>query len=344
MDASSGRNPTTSARGPSGSIVTPLEETAEAYRRFASVEARGRSPLYERLAERIASDSEVLNFLQTLPKPKRQPNLLFAAVRYRLGTPVDWPGFRDRLFAEPAAVHRVMMARSTQTNEPARCATLLPLLALLPQPLALIEVGASAGLCLLPDLYGYDYGQARLLPACSTTGTPVFPCAASGGAPLPCALPQVVWRAGLDLSPLCAADPAHREWLECLVWPEQTDRLGRLRQALKLAAEEPPQIVAGDLSNDLARLVAQAPTGSTRVIFHTAVLGYVARAAREAFAADVRQAADHWIANETPAVIPGISSHFVEQARGRFLVCLNGRPMAWADPHGAALEWIDQPA
>ena len=140
------------------------EQTARAYRRFAALEARGRSPLYERLAEGVAQDGEVIAFLLTLPKPKRQPNLLFAAVRYRLGTPTDWADFRYRLLAEPDAVREVMLARSTQTNEPARCATLLPVLATLPQPLALIEVGASAGLCLLPDLYGYDYGSSRLPP------------------------------------------------------------------------------------------------------------------------------------------------------------------------------------
>ena len=44
-----------------------------------------------------------------------------------------------------------MMVRSTQTNEAGRCAALLPVLALLPQPLALLEVGTSAGLCLFPD-------------------------------------------------------------------------------------------------------------------------------------------------------------------------------------------------
>ena len=48
-----------------------------------------------------------------------------------------------------AGLAEVMLARRTQTNEPARCATLLPALALLPPPLALIEVGASAGLILL---------------------------------------------------------------------------------------------------------------------------------------------------------------------------------------------------
>jgi hypothetical protein len=51
----------------------------------------------------------------------------------------------------------VILARRTQTNEAARCAVLLPALAQLPQPLALIDAGASAGLTLLADRYSYDY-------------------------------------------------------------------------------------------------------------------------------------------------------------------------------------------
>ncbi len=70
-----------------------------------------------------------------------------------------------------------MTTRSTQTSEPGRCATLLLLLARLPQPLALLEVGASAGLCLLPDRYGYDYQVAgrhqRLIPSDASAETSI---------------------------------------------------------------------------------------------------------------------------------------------------------------------------
>jgi hypothetical protein len=37
------------------------------------------------------------------------------------------------------ALRAAMLARSTQTNEPGRCAALLPVLAGLPEPLALVD-------------------------------------------------------------------------------------------------------------------------------------------------------------------------------------------------------------
>src|SRR5262249_8726210 len=135
--------------------------TAANYRAFAE-EARGRLAAYEALATLVAGDDTILRFLGTLPPAKRQPNLLFAAARYLLGTPPDIAALRALVGQDRAGLARVMLARRTQTNEPARCATLLPALAQLPPPLALIEVGASAGLTLLFDRYSYDYGGPPL--------------------------------------------------------------------------------------------------------------------------------------------------------------------------------------
>src|SRR3954451_19121895 len=117
------------------------------YTRFAEEEARGKSPLYESFARGIAGDESLLRHLAGLPPAKRQPNLLLAAVRHIAGVLPDWPAFRTAALARWREIEAVMLSRSTQTNEPGRCATLLPVLANLPQPLALIEVGASAGLC-----------------------------------------------------------------------------------------------------------------------------------------------------------------------------------------------------
>ncbi len=316
-----------------------MEALAARYRRFAAEEARGRSPLYEALANGVAADPGALRFLLTLPPAKQQPNLLLAAVRHLHGTAPDWPWFRDRLLADQPALRATMMARATQTNEPNRCAALLPLLARLPQPLALIEIGASAGLCLLPDRYGYDYGRTRLAPA--GQGAPIFPCVPDAATPLPDAVPCIAWRAGLDLNPIDTTDPDQAAWLETLVWPEQTERLARLRAALAIAARDPPRLVQGDLLGDaLPRLCAEAPRDATLVVFHTAVLAYVEDAtARAEFAARMPRLAPWWISNESPGVFPAFAPG-PPPIPGRFLLALNGTPQAWTDPHGTAMEWI----
>lgn len=317
---------------------------AARYIRFAEREASGRSPLYEALARGVAANADALRFLATLPPQKQQPNLLFAAMRHLFGVPADWQHFLRNLMADPEAVRAVMLARATQTNEPARCATLLPVLARLPQPLALLEVGASAGLCLLPDLYGYDFPGQTILPEQMDAPPPVFACAADRATPIPRTMPRIVWRAGLDLNPLDARDPDHTGWLEALVWPEQTHRLANLRAALRIAAKCQPRIVRADLLSDgLVQLCHDAPRDATLVIFHTAVLAYVAdRVARRAFVDRVRSLCPYWIANESPRGFPeGGDGNECGDTSGRFLLSVNGLPAAWTDPHGAAMEWIE---
>ncbi|MDQ8727224.1 DUF2332 domain-containing protein [Bradyrhizobium sp. LHD-71] len=313
--------------------------TAARYQRFAETEARGRSPLYEQLARGVAASEDVLAFLLTLPDDRRQPNLLLAAVRHLFGV-LDWVRFRDAVLVNSDAVRSVMLTRSTQTNEPARCATLLPLLMRLPQPLALIEVGASAGLCLLPDRYDYDFGQGVFGPG--ESNAPLFRCRVNEATPVPSNLPKIAWRAGLDLNPLDVSVSAEAGWLETLVWPEQTDRLANLRAAIKVAARSKPCVQKGDLRNDLRLLAREAPKDATLVIFHTAVLAYVSSPDdRQAFAAEAMSFGGCWIANEAPGVFPEIArSASITGPEGAFLLSMNAKPVAWADPHGASLQWI----
>jgi hypothetical protein len=81
----------------------------------------------------------------------------------------------------------------------------------------------------------------------------------------------------------------------------------------------------------------------TLVIFHTAVLPYVSSTAdREEFARSVGLLCDYWIANETPRVFPDTAGRAgPEGPKGSFLLSVNGVPVAWTDPHGACLDWID---
>lgn len=313
---------------------------AERYRRFAEDEAKGRSPLYEALAHGVAGDQFALTFLAALPQEKRQPNLLFAALRHVCGTPRDWNDFRALLEAHSSAVRAVILARRTQTNEPGRCATLLPVLRQLPQPLALIEVGASAGLCLLPDRYGYDFGTRVLRPTQAVEMSPMFPCSANPSTPLPASPPRVAWRAGLDLAPVDLHDPAAVAWLETLVWPGQPERLERLRAAIRIASIDPPRVIKGDLKEALPALADEAPRDACLVVFHSAVLAYVPRTERDRFIAAVRNLGAVWVSNEAPQVL----SHVISVPDGGpgsgFLMSVNGEPVAWTDPHGSWIEWI----
>ena len=209
--------------------LDPGLDTAENYRAFAR-ECADRCPPYQALADAVAEDGLVLGFLGALPQQKRQPNLLFAAARYLLGAPADITALRRLVRRDGDRLAAVMAARRTQTNEPARCATLLPALAALPQPLALIEVGASAGLTLLPDRYSYEYSSAQGSRRVDGTdpAAPLLRCAVTGPVPVPARVPAVAWRAGLDLSPLDVSDPGDVRWLHCLVWPGESDRARRL--------------------------------------------------------------------------------------------------------------------
>ncbi len=324
-----------------------VDDVPTRYAEFAEFEVRGRTPVYLAWSRGIATDPATCALIEGLPRIKRQPALVFAAARHVGARETeDYPAFRDFLHEHWDEIEHVARTRSTQTNEAKRCAVLLPFLSLLRGPLSLVEMGASAGLCLYPDRYAYRYtldGGAvhELRPTGADDHTPVLDCALRDGVPFPRSLPEVAHRGGVDLAPVDPRDADSRAWLRSLVWPgQQEQRVPRLDAALDIAAAEPPSILPGDLVDRVGDAVAGCPAGSTPVVFHTAVLGYLEPPARAEFARRVAELDCVWISVEGVTILPEVAEQVpasIRRNKGLFVVAVNGRPLATAHGHG---DWV----
>lgn len=356
------------------------ETLRDYYGTFARLEAAGTSPIYTLWAEGVAADDEVISLLLELPRPKRQANLLFAAARHLGAGEGSYAQLRSWLLEHWDDIREFMLARSTQTNEAGRCATLLQVLAQIPGPLALIEVGASAGLCLYPDRYSYRFtvteaagrtaaddrtahggAVATDRSAPGTSGakfeqsvtldppegpSPVVLECELANTTVPEHLPEVAWRAGIDLNPLDITDADQREWLTSLVWPEHESRRERLLAAASIAAADPPHLVRGDLLETVESLLAEVPSGTRPVVFHSAVLAYVDAEARARFAALMQSRDDVvWISNEGAGVLPDTRAQLETlgiEPDGRFVLSVDGRALALTGPHGQSFTGLPQ--
>jgi hypothetical protein len=243
------------------------------------------------------------------------------------------------------AWHRIrstMLAHMTQTNEARRMATMLPAIAHLRGPIALVEVGASAGLCLYPDRWRYRFGPGKYV---GDAALPLLETQASPSTPLPERPPTIAWRGGIDLQPLDPGEPDTRAWLEALVWPDATGgvdgvRVDRLRTALAIARREPGHLRRGDLTTDTRALVEEAAQQApTVVVWHSAVLPYVPAFERASFADLMGELPVTWVANEGGSLEIGPPAPWAEP--GGFVLRRDAEPVAITDPHGASITWID---
>jgi hypothetical protein len=202
--------------------------------------------------------------------------------------------------------------------------------------LRLFELGASAGLNLQLDRYGYDLGGR----SAGQAGAPLLLKPDWTGAPPPDAPICVAARAGVDLNPV---DPvAARERLLAYVWPDQEPRLRRLGAALDLAAAEPPHVEAGDAGDWLeARLNLEPEAGVCRVVMHTVAFQYFPADTQQRIKARLVEAGARasqaaplaWLRLEKLAA----DAHFSLRLR-----CWPGEGalLAWSHPHCSWIEWL----
>ncbi len=284
---------------------------------------------------------------------------MLAAARF-LGARIGpYPDFRAFLDAHWADVSRMVLTRATQTNEAGRCATLLPSLAQIAaaggRPLALLEVGASAGLNLFPDRYGYEYdagarghpagpgrrcsrqlpgpGLRRHRPGPAPGGAPSGGVA-GGNRPQPPRCPEPRRRrlaGGADLAgaglPPRAAAPGDRRGAGR---PAPPGGRGPQRPARRPGR-------AGAVGRHAGGLPQRGP-GLPRC-------GGPGPVPRHHGAAR-RRTGCHWLSNEGHTVILQADGSSVvpemddERLRGRFLLLHNGKPVAITGPHGQSLEWL----
>lgn len=339
------------------------------FRRFAEHECTGRvgtpSPLYEHLSLEIANDPELLALAENARDDQPTPNLLFAAVQYLLyehpvepltrwypsvgrGLPIDddtYPTFREFCQRYESEILHLIRGRRVQTNVVRRSACLLPAFERVSRlasraPLGLVEVGPSAGLNLLWDEYGYDYGngvstgksEAPVQIECETRGnlTP----------PIPENPPEVGSRCGIDLHPV---DPRNKEnvrWLKALIWPEHEYRRTLVENAIKLSEDNPPELIEGDVLSHIEPVVEEIPPDQTLCLYNTHVLYQMSDTDRkelyELVSAIARSRDVYWISCEWALDVAIPKMHMYRFESGIH----SGELLATYHGHGSWLQWL----
>jgi hypothetical protein len=331
--------------------VSPDVSATAAWYARAAIELAQTSERQVEWALGVADDPELLALIQRLPREHRQPSLIFAVARW-CGAPVGgYAEWRAWVVRNWAAIGGEATRRRTQTNEVGRCIPLLLGLDRFDGPIALLELGAAAGLCLAVDRYAYRFDdQAVLAPVLAPAGGPAVPTLAAStsglGPAAPTHLPEIVWRAGIDLAPLDVRDADDVRWLEALLPPDRPARRDRLHAAVATVAADPPRLVAGDALTTLPALAAEARAqapGATLVVASLGTLVYLPPADRAAMPDAVAGLGAHLLAFESSAALPHVAarlSHLTAPEPTPFVLSLDGEPLAGASAHGERVSWL----
>ena len=269
-----------------------------------------------------------------------------AAAYPKPGRPADAGAW---IAARTAILHHrerlaAFMTHEPQTNEVRRSVCLAPGFLTIARetglPLRTFEIAASAGLNLNWDKYRYQFGEAAW-------GDPnalvVMDTEWSGGPPPVDAEVEVIERAACDRRPGDLTDPVQRRRLLAYIWPDQFERLDRIRAAIDLAMSLGVTVEAADAVAWTAR-VAAPQAGAVTVLYHSVFWQYMPADSQAALA---RTIADHGAAATPEAPFAWLRMEPppdpMTNMEVRLTVWPGGqdRVLAKAHPHGAWVKWLN---
>ena len=340
-----------------------LEDIADQFKRFGLYECLPASQLYHYLSLKVAEDPEIQALLLSSTKGQPLPNLLFAAVQYLLlenkSDPLinyysslvphpenpqnAYPFFRKFCLEHSDQIQRIVSTRIVQTNEVRRCAVLLPAFNLVKEsgnglPLALVEIGSSAGFNLRWDKYRYEYGngqncgtgEAEVVISCEVKGEDI--------PAVPKVLPEIISRVGIDLNPIDVLEEDACKWLKALVWPEQSYRFSLLEKAIKYARQYPINLLRGNALDLLPATLTNLPIQATICIFHSFTLNQFSRDDRAELSKILSDHSTHQniyrvsMEHQGPEVLLRLFSYIQGEEKEQILARTNG--------HATFLEWL----
>ncbi|MCP3030919.1 DUF2332 domain-containing protein [Halobacillus sp. A1] len=252
------------------------------------------SSLYGHLSNHIAHDKELLELCSYARKGQPAPNLLFGSVQFLLkgsGHPLSnyysnltenplppsdaFNHFKDFCQLHQKEIKVLLQNRLVQTNEVRRCAFLYPcfnyVYDTIRKPLALIEIGTSAGLQLLWDKYSYTYDEDSTYGS-HETNVHITSKIKSSKKPKISQNPSPVSdRFGLDLHINSVEKVEDLQWLEALIWPEHRERRQLFQQAAAAVQATHLHLIEGDGVDLLPQTAEGISKDSIVCVFHTHV-------------------------------------------------------------------------
>lgn len=253
-----------------------------------------------------------------------------------------------------AAIEEILRARAgeaqtffsypVQTNETGRSAVLMPGMLEIAKatglPLALREIGASAGLNMMWDRFYYDYGD-------HDWGDPqsAVQLDASWDGPVPglSITPAIHDRRGCDINPLDINDPVQVDRALAYIWPDQPERIARFEAALGLAKQAGVVIETASADAWITHELETRPDGAVTVLYHSIMWQYMPASMRAAInhtmnehgAAATAEKPLAWLAFEPP------DAKSMPELRLTLWPGGTTRRLAYCHPHGKDLKWTD---